>query len=180
MDQDLVELLRSADAGAPRRMPAPPSAASLRRAERLRLARMGGLAVLLLAAASARLAQRGASPAEAPTAAIAGAIALPSMEEALRAFERSVAMTELRHGLPSPLESARRDARRALETGVTSGFRALHVAASAGRPLALARMDDLARRFPSTHGGQCARAFVDAQGPGAPDAPRDPRTETSR
>lgn len=49
-----------------------------------------------------------------------------------------------------------------MESSALSGFRALRHGAVAGDPSALAGIQWIADRFPETHGGRCARAFLES------------------
>lgn len=163
------ELLRRADAGAPRRMPAPPSVAYLRRRARAEVMVRAAAALALVGAAWTWSALRSVEPEQAPTIAQAPL----SLEDALAAFDARLAALEPGE---DDLDRARRAAKEAVERGAVEGFRALHSGAEAGRPLALARMETLARRFPTTHGGRCARAYLDAAATVGTDEPAPSET----
>lgn len=141
----LEDLLRSADDAAPRRELVPPSLEALEARHRRRLARRGGALLLLAAlAVTATFATREAVLTEPPPATV-------SLERSLDRLESTLA--SLRGERDSIASAASEEV--ALDT-----FRALHRGALRGDDSSIDGMRWLARRFPATHGGRCARLYL--------------------
>lgn len=95
------------------------------------------------------------------------------LDEHLASFGDAIA--ELRRTRSSAAEP--RQGRDEVEASALGGFRALHASAAAGDESSIESLRWIAIRFEDTHGGRCARVFLDglAEGPAEPAFPGDAR-----
>ncbi|MEM8709460.1 MAG: hypothetical protein AAGG01_00795 [Planctomycetota bacterium] len=170
-EANLKEALEAADEALTSPQTNVPSLADLERRERRKLARRGGAALLVAAlAATAHWTDSvaGSKGAQGSRAAAVPALDLgegvrlaaafrADLDEHLDRFSDAVA--ELRR-VSSPSASRSR-AQDAVEASALSGFRALHTSAAAGDESSIHGLRWIATRFEDTHGGRCARVFLD-------------------
>ncbi|MEM9378460.1 MAG: hypothetical protein AAGB93_00830 [Planctomycetota bacterium] len=149
MSTDPIEaLLREADSSAPGHRLVPPTATDLERRRRHQVARRAGLLLLVVlpaigiawtAAIESRRAAEGlASPAE-------------SLARSLQELDDTLAA--LRERPPAPSAAS--------ESAATATFRTLQRGAARGDEASIQGLRWLADQFPETHGGRCARLFLD-------------------
>ncbi|MEM6672700.1 MAG: hypothetical protein AAF726_07630 [Planctomycetota bacterium] len=151
MNRDPIEsLLREADANAPTRQIAPLRASELEQLRRRQLARRGAALALVALPVLALAWDTSLGVHRDPVISTS-----PSEELARSLQELDDTLASLR-ARPAPPSAAS-------DSAAAHTFRALHRGAARGDESSVEGLRWLADRFPETHGGRCARLFLDTK-----------------